>query len=850
MPALQKLIVDSLKLTVILLGLGIWGLVIAPPKAGAACYCQDPSVCRCSTAAPEPAKQNPASIGGVAVYCDTPAEASSQDAIRALICGSSPEVIPKCAKGADGNPGFLVCWGSSVATGTTDLYTLSGKAPPDPKSSQTYNPPVPFKYNGNPYGITGTNYVTVCADNLICCGNISNCYPPDIPTTPSSCPNQNESVIPPVDICGVVGGTENPVPQSQTDARIYFPHVKNTSSITYLLQSMFRPISWTVDEIVKNVVYSKVFEHQGVLPDKTKVINTKDNNSSVIPGNTAPPIAFTFKHPPDASIPHDGSCLITDVRINPGDDLLGKKVYANLQYTQKFKYDLKTNCGLTNSSVKPNNKGFCCSGNATCARNPDTGEEYACHCDPDYIHLPTKGKSLVFTKSPFLEYLYQNLVAGPAGIYRRFVAQDIGNQIKDIPTQATIAVSGTAPILVANSKLGKTADIYFPHLGSVYDYFLKNLQKLLRPFGGATAASPSGSFSPGSLSCTTPLTSCPAVNWQDPIFDTYYNVYNSDTNSSWSLVKEPWAQDLITSSGMCSKFVATLWLEESGGSAIGSYDLGCIYNFNTKAKSQENTHPTNLSPSQLLQYRTNILTEQLSCLKSYVDAIGDDFSTFMCQYSGEADTDPNKPFRQCTTFTNNPNFPSNFCKILNGSLPGGNPGPIVPPGPPPPAATGDGFTVSGSPSQICQSAWYGIRHQAGTNNCIRCLGGQIASGFGSTSNVFPCPASMTDLNVCSDSQSDFSTTPIPNSPSDNWPDGLQARCFQGKVIDIQPATSINSSFYACPTSQYCRSTDTSATGLDLSCQPQYCSNPGTKSGSGQNTSGHGDYCCVPKITSP
>ncbi len=508
------------KFIVILLGFGIWGLGFALPLK-AACYCQDPSVCRCSTAAP--VKKNPASTGpgGIAVYCDTPEEAMSLDAIRAPICGSSPEVISKCAKGVGGNESYWTCWGSSVATGTTSLSPL-----PNPGQPKTYKITGQFVFNGSkPLGVAGTNDILVCAENLICCGNVSNCFAGDIPQTPTSCPDQNINITPPVSICGVVAGNPNTQPnftgQSDTDARIYFPHVKNTSSITYLLQSMFRPISWTIDEIKKNVVYSKIFEHQGLNPgDNTPVINTTDNNSSVIPNRPAPSPVFDFSHPP-AGVPDNGSCVVSNVRVNPGDDLLGKKILADLEYTQKFQYQslVTPNCVKTGRSISPqrvkdNSRGEgCCSGSASCSTNPDTGIE-TCTCNPFWINLPTKGKTLVYTKSPFLEYLYQNLVAGPAAIYKRFVSASTAAEIKDIPSQATYLATANE-ITRGSSNLKDTpTQIYFPHLGSVYDYFLKNLQKLLRPKDTAdttTLSTPPFNYGPGT---TTSAGSCGTFDQQ------------------------------------------------------------------------------------------------------------------------------------------------------------------------------------------------------------------------------------------------------------------------------------------------------------------------------------------------
>ncbi|MDO8488217.1 MAG: hypothetical protein Q7S31_02785 [bacterium] len=690
----------------------IWGVVgfvfyfgFGAIKSQAACYCAPVNgapnpQCRCA-ATPPASATFPGSRQGISVLCDSQSEADSLFATQSPICGTSSEIVPYCAFKVDRTLPDGIDY-SEVTCYGTEFASNPGNVPAETAGLISWSGGVSF----NGFSATGVSKLLTCKEGNFCCArsDIQCVTPTDIPTSGSSCTPPNEAATIPAWCPNYGGGPTDPqAEKAETDSRIYFPHVKNTSSITYLLQSMYRPISWTVSEIIHNVVYSQVFEHQG-LSDATPVINKKDNNASLIPGKPAPTPIFDFANQPPKGVPGDGRCTVTDVRTNPGDDLLGKKIYANLNYNQVYKYTLLTCEKYTGQGTDSNGSG-CCPGSqpegCTTVEDPLTGNSrtFGCKCGPVYDNQPSKGKVLVFTKSPFLEYLYQNLVAGPAGIYRRFVSQDTAADIKDIPTEANIAVDSQPGLMtVADGSTSKTAKIYFPHLGSVYDYFLKNLQKLLRPQGSVDTfeiVTTDDPAPPGTVSCTAPpLTSCAAVDWNRRIYDVYANAYNLDTNASFSLVKEDWAQKKIDFSGMCPQFVAALWLEESGGSAVGSYDLGCIYNLETKAESQANTHPTNLSAAGLRQYREGILNEQLTCLKSYVTAIGDDFQTFMCQYSGEADTDPSQPYRQCTTFTNNPNFPSNLCDLLGGYIPAGDsapvPGNVNQPG---------GLT----PSQICLS---------------------------------------------------------------------------------------------------------------------------------------------------
>ena len=109
--------------------------------------------------------------------------------------------------------------------------------------------------------------------------------------------------------------------------------------------------------------------------------------------------------------------------------------------------------------------------------------------------------------------------------------------------------------------------------------------------------------------------------------------------------------------------------------------MGCIYFIDgTRAMGSDHqggpTGPVFTNYTDFRNHYEPILQNQIACVKSYVAAIGDDFRTFMCQYSGEADIDPTRPYRQCQIFTNNPNFPTNMCQIgLSIGIASPNPAP-------------------------------------------------------------------------------------------------------------------------------------------------------------------------------
>lgn len=272
----------------------------------------------------------------------------------------------------------------------------------------------------------------------------------------------------------------------KSDSRIYLPHLRSARALTDLLQSLSAPLP---DKFNNELIAGKVTEHQGET-DGIPVVNHTDNNSSVIPNQPAP--SPLFGHDPSIrDYDYDARCELTDFRTNPGDSVLGDQITANLKYTQIFKFtpvptvgsiaDGARGCRSDNQCKSGNCKDYDDFGIGNCAVTPQ-------------IQQPVKGFAATYTKTPFIDEIYQKLVAGPQSIFKRFMykLEPYGIELKDIPGMstanysATNGVTGQAVGVKAGDGRGP-AQVYWPHLGSIYDYFLGasggelNLQKLLRP---------------------------------------------------------------------------------------------------------------------------------------------------------------------------------------------------------------------------------------------------------------------------------------------------------------------------------------------------------------------------------
>lgn len=475
---------------VFLLIIGYWILII-PPKVGAACWCADPIVdnCQCGRTGTSnfPASityDAPTPLGTtfkktINLFCDSAEETRSEFTVKAPVCGSSPEILPWCAYGIDGNKNFWVCYGAGFIKGNSSLPTppVDGQTKPEITG--------PFTFNGQAFGSAGTNNVTICWKGLFCCGSKNSCNQSGIPALPTSCVPQRTGVTTPVGLCTS--------PSGAGESRIFIPHLRNISALATLLQTMFNPFPSLFKNNVlpvpdgktasssvtaQDTVTSKIYFHQG-LDDNTQYVDS-GNNSSLKVNQDAPAPLYSFTG--GSIYKESGLCNITDTKFNPGDDLLGPTITAGLLYTQKYTYPaLPKPAGCVEDNQTTSNPIYCCSKGGTIVDGTDpTHIIYRCNTSPGYSEN-TKGRIAVFTKTPLVEYIYDTLVVGTQSVFKRLMPQGNPKEFKEIAGQAQYSVSSDANKLAVAGQSGGTPTIFFPHVGSLKEYFLDGIQKALRP---------------------------------------------------------------------------------------------------------------------------------------------------------------------------------------------------------------------------------------------------------------------------------------------------------------------------------------------------------------------------------
>lgn len=183
-----------------------------------------------------------------------------------------------------------------------------------------------------------------------------------------------------------------------------------------------------------------------------------------------------------------GQCRLIDVRSNPGDDLFAE-VDPNSYKVRVTPYTIKTipcdgQCKIDEDC--PNKKDK--------ERDPSLSDK---DCVTVYSKECSGGVSITIdtsVKIPNAKEIFKNTVAGDDSTFRKiFPKVEEGAPVEciaNIPTVTTAqykAVSGTSEIEVeepdGSSGDGTDAKVYFPYIGSIYEYFLKGIQTALRPKG-------------------------------------------------------------------------------------------------------------------------------------------------------------------------------------------------------------------------------------------------------------------------------------------------------------------------------------------------------------------------------
>jgi hypothetical protein len=238
-------------------------------------------------------------------------------------------------------------------------------------------------------------------------------------------------------------------------------------------------------------------------------------------------------NPPNNTLPE--FCEIADTRTNPGDNLFGnynqtngplvdqneKQVKGDLNYRTQFTCDFPE--PTYNTTTDQN-----CLANLPPGVPADTCITTTRVPPPPCVRVVGIGFQ-VTTNPPKVDEIWQRLVNGNFGVFKKMfpkVGPDTPvTEIKDIPgsTKTAYGATGTDTVgLAGNPSLnrdGSQAQLFFPHIGGIYDYFLKNIQKALRPLDESSVYTnpisplPPAATPPPGIACPTSIAN---INIQPP----------------------------------------------------------------------------------------------------------------------------------------------------------------------------------------------------------------------------------------------------------------------------------------------------------------------------------------------
>lgn len=266
--------------------------------------------------------------------------------------------------------------------------------------------------------------------------------------------------------------------QGKTSSVLYLPHIQASEEMAEVLQSKFVPFD---------------------LPKKTSALK-RDIFVDVDPRFAGTCQAVEARESPvgDSVFADDLSFTLSyRARVSrcvfplPPEDATSACINA---YAQLCQQGDTSACSASPECVPSGS--YTCNSSASTSTNPNPcGANYTCGSGCS-TSLPTTCRAVINhtldanIQAPLLDSVWSRLVAGPTSVFRRMMPKVGMNsflrQIWDLPGSAYVSYSSLDQgVSLASGKTdvwdASKSEIYFPHVGGIYEYFLKCMQTSLRP---------------------------------------------------------------------------------------------------------------------------------------------------------------------------------------------------------------------------------------------------------------------------------------------------------------------------------------------------------------------------------
>lgn len=336
-------------------------------------------------------------------------------------------------------------------------------------------------------------------------------------------------------------------------------------------------------------------------------------------------------------------CDLVNVRTNEGDNLYAGEIEGTLTYTAEF------TCTFSSTGNACERTGGECITVPECLFvNKETvnggdgcEDEYDRCCsrdEPRSTETCTKevyANMSVITKTPKVDEIWGRLVAGSSAVFKKMFPKvgpntDLGC-ILDIPGATKVSYSEDGLIYAGNpgsERSGESAELYFPHIGGVYEYFLKGTQTLLRPKGYGENIVFGSPGDPRCIQNTSAIDICSDDCNSDPtninmngVKDNFIDLANRWLASGSPRVdKYDQVVNTSLSRGVDPIFTLAIWLHESGASNYA----GICNNFG-------NGDPSSLYCQRIQDFGINRAKDE-TIINSSGNIIKDNFSNQLGQF--------------------------------------------------------------------------------------------------------------------------------------------------------------------------------------------------------------------------
>ncbi len=364
---------------------------------------------------------------------------------------------------------------------------------------------------------------------------------------------------------------------------LYFPHMQESAELGYLLQQTF---------LTKGEGgFSNINEQGYYNTERCEYLDTRKNPGDDLYGGDFGQEGLPWIQPEndertiDGNITYSGTFQCSFYLAEPVCDGIGYpgQVHCNLDECQPY---LCTELGSWQPVGEEGN--FPCNGTAGACTSSSTFSPP----NPGLCTINIKTATSIYVGTPKAEEVWDRLVNGNQSVFRRIYpkvgAEAPVEEIEDIPAEANASYSsedGNVQVFAGNpaaARPGSSAKIFFPHIGSIYDYFLKGIQKALRPKDIQTTQSGPSSTPPPPQNTDCPI-NCNQNVPDSEIPTAYLGTFKQNIirlADAWyagagrHFAKECY-NDVVKRSlnaGYNPAFVLTIWLAES---AASNYNQAC-----------------------------------------------------------------------------------------------------------------------------------------------------------------------------------------------------------------------------------------------------------------------------------